>query len=56
MLNPFDWKVKMSETVKEALKSNDVDLIKRTRTTYKGKLTRESNVLMKYRKVKLPQL
>ena len=46
MFNPFDWTVKMADTVQEALKSNDVELIKRTRTTFKGKLTRAANVLV----------
>ena len=46
MFNPFDWTVKMADTVHEALKSNDVELIKRTRTTFKGKLTRAAKVLV----------
>ena len=36
----------MAGIVQEVLKSNDVDLIKRTRTAYKGKLTRASNILV----------
>ena len=36
----------MADTVQEALKSNDIDLIKRTRSTYKSKLTRASNLLV----------
>ena len=45
MLNPFDWKIKMSDTIQEVLKSNDVNLIKRARATYKGKLTRAAHSL-----------
>ena len=36
----------MSDTVQEALRSNDVGLIKRTRTIFRGKLTRAANVLV----------
>ena len=46
MVNPLDLNVKMSETLQEVLKSNDVDLIKRARATYKGKLTRTSKSLI----------
>ena len=46
MFNPFDWKIKMSETAQEALKSDDPQLIKQTRTAFKGKLTRAANSLI----------
>ena len=44
-MNSFEWKTKMLETVKEVLKSNNVDLVRRTRLTFKGKLTRVTNYL-----------
>ena len=46
MFNPSDWTVKMAGTIQEVLKSDDVDLIKKIRTTFKGKLTRASNTLV----------
>ena len=36
----------MSGTVQEALKSDDIDLIKKTRTAFRGKLTRAANRLI----------
>ena len=36
----------MSDTAQEAIRSNNSDLIKRTRTTFKGKLTRCANILI----------
>ena len=44
-LNLFSWKIKMSETLQEVLKSKDVELIRRARSTYKGKLARATRSL-----------
>ena len=46
LFNPVDWTFKMSDTLQEALKSADVDFVKRTRSAFEAKLTRAANFLI----------